>query len=272
MESQSRNTGNKKTKVDAPPIPQTADLTLEAVPEEWQDDVDEAMALAMETRGESFPPIQDLLKDVAQILPFLPGPATEQKDNPIQQGKGKGKTIVAEVHSDDTEFLESQLQEYADDSPVTQKAGPSQSALPSKQPYPSKSKQDVYEESFASQHEASELRDDIASLAERLSSMERIVEGIVAERKNLPAHLTRLSTDINQQFTLLNSRLNAAIEAGMPKESLVQMAAEAKDLKTSSSAVIEVVTDNLNETPTGSSQTSQAKVITGKTKKIRLVR
>jgi hypothetical protein len=81
-----------------------------------------------------------------------------------------------------------------------------------------------------------------------------------------------LTSGINAQFTIMNDRLSAAIESGIAPESAQQLSEQVVEMTSSSTKVLETLTEDLQSTPTTKSQVSQTRPITGKKKKVRLVK
>uniref|UniRef100_A0AAU7YDF8 Uncharacterized protein n=1 Tax=Exserohilum turcicum mymonavirus 1 TaxID=3229033 RepID=A0AAU7YDF8_9MONO len=70
-----------------------------------------------------------------------------------------------------------------------------------------------YAESFATQHETAELREDFEKLSLRFKSLEEKVQLIIKERENLPVILNDMRADLNQSLTAFSDRMYAALEA-----------------------------------------------------------
>jgi hypothetical protein len=214
----------------------------------------------IENRGEQIPLISDLLTEAKDIEKAL----QEQPAKPVSLN------VPSLPGSDGTDELISSLAARQKDMDKT----PTQGKLPHFSPLElgKPASDEPYQESFTSQQETAELRSEISDISSRLTNLEAMLEGVIAERKSLPEHMTRLNTNINKQLTLMNDRLNAAIEVGLPAESMAQMSTQAHEIATSSSAVIGTMSSDLQDEPSKHSQTSQTKPITGKKKRVRLIR
>jgi hypothetical protein len=70
-----------------------------------------------------------------------------------------------------------------------------------------------YAESFATQHETAELREDFEKLSLKFNSLEEKMKLMIKERENLPTILNDMRADLNQQLTTFSDRMYAALEA-----------------------------------------------------------
>jgi hypothetical protein len=105
------------------------------------------------------------------------------------------------------------------------------------------SSQEHYQESYASQHETIELREELELLSNRIQNMESTMELVIRERQNLPDHLATLKVSINQQLTLMRDQLHSLVESGV----------ETVDT-TSARDVIQAVADESSNTLTAAAQ------------------
>jgi len=67
-------------------------------------------------------------------------------------------------------------------------------------------------ESFTSQRETAEMRNDIEILSKKLSVIEKTLEAILKEREALPSHFKRIQESMNQQLTLMSDKINNVLE------------------------------------------------------------
>jgi len=219
---------------------------------EWQEGVNDAFEDVMSSRGEGLPDMSVLLKEAEEI------------ERNILSGKPGNKP--KETSNDDDLATLMETQEDENLTPTLSK----KLSLTDSPEFINRSV-DKYQESFASQQETAELREEISSLATRLHNLETTIENLLVERKELPNHLDRLSASINQQFTVMNAKLNSAIESGVMTEQNGQESTQAAEAIGESSRVLEVLSDDLKAQPSKSSQVSMTKPITGKKKKVRLI-
>jgi hypothetical protein len=70
-----------------------------------------------------------------------------------------------------------------------------------------------YAESFATQHETAELREDFEKLSLKFTSLEDKMKLLIRERENLPVILNDMRADLNSQLTAFSERMYAALEA-----------------------------------------------------------
>jgi hypothetical protein len=233
------------------PIPNEDSFAFQ---ESVNDMVDEILA----ERQETIPPLPELLGDADAIEKAIANTSGQDvvTKQTSKKSKGKGKAKVSDPDITPT----------ATRKPIFNPEGSSGRTQDS-DPL-----EGDYQESFTSQQETAEIRGEIEMFSGRLMSMEAVLEGLVNERKNLPKHLERLQISLNQQFTVMNERLNAAIESGTIGNTLSQTSQDAGNMAQSASTVIDAIQTDLSSPPSGSSQISQPAVITGGRKKVRLVR
>jgi uncharacterized protein YoxC len=77
-----------------------------------------------------------------------------------------------------------------------------------------------YAESFASQRETAELREEVESITTKMAHLEDTIKGLLKEREALPGHLVTIREDINRQMTMMMDRLYSATESNLPQSSV----------------------------------------------------
>jgi uncharacterized protein (UPF0147 family) len=242
---------------------QAPDPRINEESHQFEESVNDMVDELLEEHGQTVPELSVLLADAEAIEKALAGksqpnvPHKKHKGAQIEKvsnSKGKGKEITPDLDATPTTprkpFIHNEHSEISVSDPIDED----------------------YQESFASQMETAEMRGEIESFSVRLTNMESIIEGLLKERTNLPVHLERLNVSINQQFTVMNERLNAAIESNMVGSTLTQTSQDASVLAKSASNIIDTIQTDLNLPPTTSSQISQGQVIVGGRKKVRVIR
>jgi hypothetical protein len=77
-----------------------------------------------------------------------------------------------------------------------------------------------YAESFASQREAAQLREELEVVTQKMQSLEELVKGLLKEREAIPSHLDNIKSDVNRQLTLMLDKLQGLAESDLPKSSV----------------------------------------------------
>jgi chromosome segregation ATPase len=77
-----------------------------------------------------------------------------------------------------------------------------------------------YAESFASQREAAQLREELEAVTQKMQSLEELVKGLLKEREAIPSHLDNIKSDVNRQLTLMLDKLQGITESDLPRSSV----------------------------------------------------
>lgn len=73
-------------------------------------------------------------------------------------------------------------------------------------------------ESFTSQRETAEIRNDIEILGKKLTVVERSLEALLKEREALPEHFKKIQESMNKQLTLMADKINYVLENNAKSE------------------------------------------------------
>lgn len=128
-----------------------------------------------------------------------------------------------------------------------------------------------YQESFTSQQETAEIREHMDSLDARLENMEKMIEGIMVERQNLPRHLELYRSEMNKQMTIISEKLHTALEKNINPEALAQVNKDVEVMGGESDHVLNQLKTDLTAPPTVSSPTSRREPITKQKRRVRVV-
>jgi len=219
---------------------------------EFQQEMEDDIGEAMEELNMPMPNIQELL-DVAEEAELKAEPLGLDEDQVEEKGKqkskkkkmrkhdtkGKGKDVDTtptmtnlplKVHNDESnedtdeeQDLDELLHDVADTPTLTSKG------FDKTAPRTFTSKEgklevhdesDIeeeadYEESFASQREAAQIREDMEGLSTKIKGMEETIKALLREREGLPSHLASIREDVNSQLTLMLDKLNASLESDL---------------------------------------------------------
>lgn len=108
---------------------------------------------------------------------------------------------------------------------------------------------EVYEESFASQRETSQLREEFEVMSEEVRSLKSTISALLKEREALPGHLSVIREDINQQMTLMLSKLQFALESDVTTSNIKAASAAVTDAKERSADRLAAAVDYANDQP-----------------------
>lgn len=194
-------------------------------------EVEEQISDLMERRGDKVPEISELLDLVNNVAQKTEDPATEEE-----------RDIREDEELDDL---------------LAQEVTPT---LPNRQRIPGIQKPPVieeeeneddndYEESFASQREISQLRDDFEALTERVAKYETLINVMLKERENLPVQLTSIREDINGQMTLALDKLNTALESDASPLNIQAAASAMQEVRDSSADKLQSASSFLQDKP-----------------------
>lgn len=106
-----------------------------------------------------------------------------------------------------------------------------------------------YAESFASQRETAQLREEIEVMSTRFASLESTVSALLKEREALPGHLTTIREDINRQLTTVLERLNAALESDVPSTNVRAASTAILNLQQQSTEKLSAAADYATDRP-----------------------
>lgn len=106
-----------------------------------------------------------------------------------------------------------------------------------------------YAESFASQRETSQLREEIEMMSEEMKSLKTTISSLLKEREALPGHLSTIREDINQQMTLMLSKLHSALESDVSTSNVKAASAAIADVKDRSSDRLLAAEDYAKDKP-----------------------
>jgi len=106
-----------------------------------------------------------------------------------------------------------------------------------------------YAESFASQRETSQLREELEAMSEEMKELKLTIAGVLKEREALPSHLSAIREDINRQMTLMLEKLHSAAEADISSSGVNAMATTLESVKESSTERLAAAADYATDRP-----------------------
>lgn len=153
------------------------------------------LADAMEKTGMTMPSMSEINEGLGVI------------SDQMESGKGKREW------ADDDDELEGLLNEEATpvqtshEFPKREESKPVEVDISSPDP-----EEGDYAESFASQRETSQLREELEMMSDEMKELKATIAGVLKEREALPHHLTSIREDINRQMTLMLEKLHFSNE------------------------------------------------------------
>jgi archaellum component FlaC len=253
----------------------------------WEEELNEVIDETLENSGVPIPPIDELLKDASMIetaLKNVPdgelGEDSEETlfnqtkrrpqssssiplvERPLVFGASKKNPPNQSRHS----FVPSSSDKEKE---IDKIARIMTGIQPKKE---SSSATGEYQESFASQGETADLREQIEGLDRRLKGLEKTFELVLQERSSLPIHLQSLQESVTSQMTVMQESLQMAIEAGVGKTDLKTAAHDLKIVVQETENVTDILKKDLQHEPSSSSQITSPKAITTKPKRVKLIK
>lgn len=153
------------------------------------------LADVMEKAGMTMPSIEEINQGLGTI------------SKGMEDGKGKREW------ADDDDELEGLLNEEKTPVQMSKEFEPPKSQRPPEVDVSSPNPDEAdYAESFASQRETSQLREELEMMSEEMRDLKATIAGVIKEREALPQHLTSIREDINRQMTLMLEKLHFSTE------------------------------------------------------------
>lgn len=216
-------------------------------------EVEDQLSELLETRGATVPPASELLGTVEEI----------EKRQKVAEGK---KTDWADDEEpDDVDLLVKDettplaaMGEFKDAGKLHPFVLPPQPPLIEARE--AEDEDNDYEESFASQKEISQLREEFEVMSDRMNKYEDVIEALLKERENLPVQITAIREDINGQMTLALDKLHSALESDKSPLNVHAAASAVKDVRDISVDRLESASSYLKSAPNKSSPVANAGV------------
>lgn len=206
--------------------------------DEEQNAIDEYM----ETTGASVPPVSELISQIDKLeTSKLPD---DQLESEVEQGK-------QEEQSELEQLLE---QENAESSKVQiAKSSPRRPFVQRKKPVQVVEEQDDddedYPESFASQQETAQLREDFDTITHRFEALEAQFELVMKERQNLPDVINNIRADLNTQLTTFSDKLYSILESQASKQEIQSALATIEEVRSDHSEQLKAASGYLSSDP-----------------------
>jgi hypothetical protein len=110
-----------------------------------------------------------------------------------------------------------------------------------------------YAESFASQREAAQLREELEIVTQKMQSLEELVKGLLKEREAIPSHLDNIKSDVNRQLTLMLDKLQGLAESDLPRSSVTAATTTLEAVKVEASDQLQAASSYASAPPKATS-------------------
>lgn len=115
-----------------------------------------------------------------------------------------------------------------------------------------------YAESFASQRETSQLREELEAMSEEMRELKSTLAGVLKEREAIPAHMSAIREDINRQMTLMLDKLHSVSESDVSSSGVNAAVATLNAARDASSERLLAAADYASDRPRQSSPLATA--------------
>jgi len=218
---------------------------------EWAEDLDQIDDY-LERTGQQPIPIHDLLKGLETIekakIPDneLLGPSDQSPETPRQIG------IKAPTPTHDE--LNQLLEEEVDDEygRYTVKGRDMSESKPHIEEADTKDEGE-YADSYASQQETAQLREDFEGISKKFSSLETKFDLVMKERQNLPSVLNDMRADMNLQLTRFSDKLYQVLESQASKKEVSTVLASIDEVRIENDEQFRTAASYLSSDPKESS-------------------
>lgn len=211
---------------------QTPSTSYSSVFDEEQQAVDEYI----EQSGISVPPVSELLSQVSkfdaiklpddQLTSDVPADQEEELDHLLEQER--------------TEALRTPVDNSKPDVPTAVSDGDVVD-------------EDDYEESYASQQETAQLREDFDTITEKFNALETQFSLVMKERQNLPEVINNIRADLNTQLSSFSDKLYSILESQASKKDIQTALATIEEVRTEHSDQFRAASSYLSSEPKASS-------------------
>lgn len=109
--------------------------------------------------------------------------------------------------------------------------------------------EDAYEESFASQRETAQLREEFETMSGEIASLKSTINALLKEREALPGHLTSIREDINRQMTTMLDKLHSALESDLLSQNVQAATTAITEIQSASVDKLKAAADYASDRP-----------------------
>jgi len=212
------------------------------------DDEQNAIDEYIEATGSSVPPVSVLISQINEL---------ETSKLPDDQLKSEVK--VQRNREQDQEELERLLEQERSESNQTpiNKTLSSRYDIPKEKPKheveEQQEEEEDYAESFASQQETAQLREDFDTITHRFETLEAQFNLVMKERQNLPDVINNIRADLNTQLTTFSDKLYSILESQASKQEIQSALATIEEVRNDHSEQLKAASGYLSADPKASS-------------------
>lgn len=212
------------------------------------DDEQNAVDEYIEATGSSVPPLSVLISQLNELE------TSKLPDDQLKSGVKVEKS--PEQEQEELETLLEQERHDSNQTPVNS-APSSQDNVKRERPKHEITEQDEeeedYEESFASQQETAQLREDFDTITQRFEALEAQFNLVMKERQNLPDVINNIRADLNSQLTMFSDKLYSILESQVSKQEIQSALATIEEVKNDHSEQLKAASGYLSADPKASS-------------------
>lgn len=166
----------------------------------------------------------------AMMAQHIRMPSMKSMSDKLEQMKLESQTEL-DMETKDVEDLDDLLNERTPVLPSSELFEDPEMKTPVLGQKDKQEKEENYAESFASQRETSQLREEIEVMSEEMKSLKSTIASLLKEREAIPGHLSTIREDINQQMTLMLSKLHSALESDVSSANVKAASAAVSEAK-----------------------------------------
>lgn len=200
------------------------------------DDEQQAVDDYIEASGVSVPPVSELLSRVSKL----------------ETTKLPDEEVLAEASTHDHDELAALMElerEASSKTPIQIKAETAVTNV-SDNDVPD---DDDYEESYASQQETAQLREDFDTITEKFNTLEAQFSLVMKERQNLPEVINNIRADLNTQLTSFSDKLYTILESQASKKDIQTALATIEEVRSEHSDQLKAASGYLSSEPKATS-------------------
>jgi len=207
-------------------------------PIKWDEEMEE-MDEYLERTGISVPPVSQLLHQV-DVLEGVKLP-----DDQVLVSESKSVTEGQTSKELETLMGNLDLGPWDDRAVIKMDKGKAKVVVEDDQP----GDPGEYQESFASQQETAQLREELESMGEKYKGLEEQVSLMMKERDNLPEALNQIRADLNKELTAFSDKLYTLLEDQAPRQEVKTAISQVEDIRAEHSDQLRTAVGYLKQAP-----------------------
>lgn len=215
----------------------------------WDEELNEIDEY-LETSGTALLPINTLLSGIEELE------KTKVPDSELDEGDPVTAKPSTPSHDDLNALLEEVGSDLKFSSPKSKRKQPKLRSVQEEKPVinPDDQQTDAdYEESFASQQETAQLRDDFDDMCHKMKELNEKMNLVLKERENLPGVINDIRRDLNGQLTAFSDKLYTILESQNSNAVIENTLATVEEVRQNSTNQLKAAAGYLASEPKASS-------------------